>query len=60
MGQDTECCTDRIQRGKAKSPELGKEWNTVAVGNKAIKPCETSGKWPLATSPIGPRITGDC
>ena len=29
------------------------------VGNKADQPCETSGKWPLATSPIGPGVAGE-
>ena len=41
------------------SPGLGEEeWDSVAAGDKANQPCEFSGKWPLATSLIGPGAVG--
>ena len=27
-----------------------------AAGDEANQPCEISGKWPLTTSPMGPRV----
>jgi hypothetical protein len=29
-----------------------------ALGDKANQPCEISGKWPVTTSPTGPRVRG--
>lgn len=35
------------------------ETDTVEAEDKAIQPCDFSGKWPLATSPTGPRVAGE-
>jgi hypothetical protein len=33
----------------------GEGWDAGAAAEKANQPCKNSGKWPLATSPIGLR-----
>lgn len=59
MGQLELCDLGQKRNWRDSRWPWAEEWNTVVAGDKAKQPSEISGKWPLATSLIGPGVAGE-